>query len=120
MVAMGFLSPRSESLVLCDRTDATNAIPVAFGERSGPFDAGASRLRKLRARGRVQRTVAITVCDFEPNKKPPRYRRRSAIPHRRWHQISGANRARGTYFSVISCMSFVPTFTRILRRFTAY
>src|SRR5439155_24526040 len=57
MVAMGFLSCRSESLGLCGRTDATNAIPVAFGERSGPFDAGTSRLRKLRARGRVQRVV---------------------------------------------------------------
>ena len=46
MVAMGFLSCRSESLVLCGRTEAANAITVAFGEKSGPFDAGASRLRK--------------------------------------------------------------------------
>ena len=46
MVAMGFLSCRSESLVLCGRTEAANAITVAFGEKSGRFDAGASRLRK--------------------------------------------------------------------------
>jgi hypothetical protein len=32
MVAMGFLSCRSESLVLCGRTEAANAI--AFGENS--------------------------------------------------------------------------------------
>lgn len=46
MVAMGFLSCRSESVGLCGRTDATNAIPVAFGERSGPFDAGRVQLEK--------------------------------------------------------------------------
>src|SRR5438876_5073141 len=46
MVAMGFLACRSESLVLCGRTEAANAITVAFGEKSGPFDAGASRLGK--------------------------------------------------------------------------
>lgn len=47
MVAMGFLSHRSESLVLCGRTDAGNAITVAFGEKSGRFGAGASRAQKL-------------------------------------------------------------------------
>ena len=46
MVAMGFPSRRSESLVLCGRTEAANAITVAFGETSGRFDAGASCLRK--------------------------------------------------------------------------
>ena len=45
-VAMEFLSCRSESLVLCGRTEAANAITVAFGKKSGRFDAGASRLRK--------------------------------------------------------------------------
>lgn len=38
---------RSESLVLCGRTDAGNAITVAFGEKSGRFGAGASRAQKL-------------------------------------------------------------------------
>ena len=46
MVAMGFLSHRSESLVLCGRTEAANAITVAFGEKSGPFDAGRVPLEK--------------------------------------------------------------------------
>jgi hypothetical protein len=46
MVAMGFLSYRSESLVLCGRTEAANAITVAFGEKSGGFGAGAPRLRQ--------------------------------------------------------------------------
>ena len=46
MVAMGLLSHRSESLVLCGRTEAANAITVVSGEKSGRFDAGAPRLRK--------------------------------------------------------------------------
>ena len=46
MVAMGFPSRRSESLVLCGRTEAANAITVVFGEKSGRFDAAASRFRK--------------------------------------------------------------------------
>ena len=46
MVAMGFLSLRSESLVLCGRTEAANVITVTFREKSRRFDAGASRLRK--------------------------------------------------------------------------
>jgi hypothetical protein len=46
MVAMGFLSRRSESLVLCGRTEAANAITEVFDEKSGRFDAAASRLRK--------------------------------------------------------------------------
>ena len=46
MVAMGFPSRRPESLVLCGRTEAANAITVAFGKKSGPFDADASPLEK--------------------------------------------------------------------------
>ena len=46
MVAMGFQSRRSESLVLCGRTEAANAITEVFDEKSGRFDAAASRLRK--------------------------------------------------------------------------
>ena len=44
MVAMGFLSCRSESLVLCGRTEAANVITVAFGEKSGPLLACDPRL----------------------------------------------------------------------------
>jgi hypothetical protein len=47
-VAMGFLSPRSESLVLCGRTEAASTIIVVFGENPGCFDAAASRLRQNR------------------------------------------------------------------------
>ena len=46
MVAMGFPSRRSESLVLCGRTEAANAITVVFGEKSGRFNADVSRFRK--------------------------------------------------------------------------
>ena len=46
MVAMGFLSRRSESLVLCGRTEAVDAITIVFGEKSGRFDAAVSRFRK--------------------------------------------------------------------------
>ena len=46
MVAMGFLSRRSESLVLCGRTEAANTITIVFGEKSGRFDAAASRFGK--------------------------------------------------------------------------
>ena len=46
MVAMGFPSRRSESLVLCGRTEAANAITVVFDEKSGRFDADVSRFRK--------------------------------------------------------------------------
>ena len=46
MVAMGFPSPRSESLVLCGRIRAANAITVVFDEKSGRFDVDVSRFRK--------------------------------------------------------------------------
>ena len=44
MVAMGFPSRRSESLVLCGRTEAADAITVVFGE-------------KVRGRVRFEKTV---------------------------------------------------------------
>ena len=46
MVAMEFPSRQSESLVLCGRTEAADAITVVFGENSGRFDAAASRFKK--------------------------------------------------------------------------
>jgi hypothetical protein len=48
MVAMGFLSCRSESVGLCGRTEAANAITVAFTEKCKPFDAGACSLNRSR------------------------------------------------------------------------
>ena len=45
-VAMGFLSRRPESPVLCGRTEAANAITVAFGEKIRTFDAAACRSQK--------------------------------------------------------------------------
>ncbi len=38
MVATGFLSRRSGSLVSCGRTEPANAITALFGEKSGRFD----------------------------------------------------------------------------------
>jgi hypothetical protein len=65
MVDMGFPSCRSESLVLCGQTEAANAITVAFGGKSGPFDAGASRLRKnWRAEYSSRRGGALTPTGF--------------------------------------------------------
>ena len=53
MVAMGFQSRRSESLVLCGRTEAANAITEVFDEKSGRFDAAcvpiAKKLRSILA-----------------------------------------------------------------------
>lgn len=45
MVAMGFLSPPSESLGLCGRTDAPK-LRQSFAEKCEPFDRGASLLRQ--------------------------------------------------------------------------
>ena len=49
MVAMGFPSRRSESLVLCGRTEATSTRAirtVVFGEKSGRFEAIVFRFKK--------------------------------------------------------------------------
>jgi hypothetical protein len=81
MGAMGFLSYRSESLVLCGRIEAANAITVAFGEKSGRFGAGASRLRQAwragvffalrRSPNSNQLYGLLTTCGAGP---PPRIR----------------------------------------------
>ena len=68
MVAMGFLSRRSESLVLCGRTEAANAITRSFREESGRFDATASRLRKTEGAvffgwGQSQLRSALRIVD---------------------------------------------------------
>src|SRR5262245_48890202 len=47
MVARGFLSRRSESLVSYGRTKAVHAITVAFGEKSGPLGAASSHVQSF-------------------------------------------------------------------------
>ena len=62
MVAMEFPSRRSESLVLCGRTEAANAITVVFGEKSGRRRRRRVPLQKKlewRSILRVRRSVAI-------------------------------------------------------------
>ena len=67
--------------MLCGRTEAANAITVAFGKKSGRFDAGASHLSKnwragvffaLRRSPNSNRLYGfLTTCGAGP---PPRIR----------------------------------------------